>query len=132
MLALVHAVQTWRCYLEGSKFTLVTDHYPNTFLKTQPTLNWRQARWSEILQPYDFKWEYRPGRTNVANPLSRIPVGKVETMEEPGRTSALCAIYEPSYDQVAIPRPKATSSSLIRRLIDLYATDAEFQKLLLT
>ena len=32
MLALVHAVQTWRCYLEGSKFTLVMDHYPNTFL----------------------------------------------------------------------------------------------------
>ena len=39
MLASVRAVQTWRCYLEGSKFTLVTDHCPNTFLKTQPTLN---------------------------------------------------------------------------------------------
>ena len=39
MLASVHAVQTWRCYLEGSKFTLVTDHCPNTLLKTQPTLN---------------------------------------------------------------------------------------------
>ena len=55
MLASVHAVQTWCCYLEGSKFTLVTNHYPNTLLKTQPTLNRRQARWSEILQPYDFK-----------------------------------------------------------------------------
>ena len=39
MLASVRAVQTWRYYLEGSKFTLVTDHCPNTFLKTQPTLN---------------------------------------------------------------------------------------------
>ena len=132
MLALVRAVQTWRCYLEGSKFTLVTDHCPNTFLKTQPTLNWQQARWSEILQPYDFKWEYRPGRTNVADPLSRIPVGKVETMGEPGCASALCAICGPSYDQVAVPRLEATSSSLIWRLVDRYATDAEFQKLLLT
>ena len=98
MLASVRAVQTWRCYLEGSKFTLGTDHCPNTFLKTQPTLNWRQARWSEILQPYDFKWEYRPGRTIVADPLTRIPVGKVETMGEPGCASALCAICGPSYD----------------------------------
>ena len=132
MLASVRAVQTWRCYLEGSKFTLVTDHCANTFLKTQPTLNRRQARWSEILQPYDFKWEYRPGRTNVADPLSRIPVGKVETMGEPGCASALCAICGPSYDQVAVPRPEATSSSLVRRLVDRYATDAEFQKLLPT
>ena len=131
-MASVHAVQTWRCYLEGSKFTLVTDHCPNTFLKTQPTLNRRQARWSEILQPYDFKWEYRPGRTNVADPLSRIPVGKVETMGEPGCASALCAICGPSYDQVAVPRPEATSSSLIRRLVERYAIDAEFQKLLPT
>ena len=132
MLASVRTVQTWCCYLEGSKFTLVTDHYPNTFLKTQPTLNRRQARWSEILQPYDFKWEYRPGRTNLADPLSRIPVRKVETMGEPGCTSALCAICGRSYDQVAIPRPGATFSSLIRRLVERYATDAEFQKLLLT
>ena len=132
MLASVRAIQTWRCYLEGSKFTLVTDHCPNTFLRTQPTLNQRQARWSEILQPYDFKWEYRPGRTNVADPLSRIPVGKVETMGEPGCASALCAICRPSYDQEAVPRPEATSSSLIRRLVERYATDAEFQKLLPT
>ena len=106
--------------------------HSTSFLKTQPTLNRRQARWSEILQPYDFKWEYRPGRTNVADPLSRIPVGKVETMGEPGCASALCAICGPSYDQVAIPRPEATSSSLIWRLVDRYAIDIEFQKLLPT
>ena len=89
-MASVHDVQTWRCDLEGSKFTLVTDHGPNTFLKTQPTLNQRQALWSEILQPYDFKREYRPSRTNVADPLSRIPIRKVETVGEPRCASALC------------------------------------------
>ena len=132
MLASVRAVQTWRCYLEGSQFTLVTDHCPNTFLKTQPTLNRRQARWSEILQPYDFKWEYKPGRTNVADPLSRIPVGQVVTMGERGCASALCAIFGPHDDQVAIPRPGATSSNLLQTLVEKYMTDAEFQKLLLT
>ena len=34
MLASVRAVQTWCYYLEGSQFALVTDHCPNTFLKT--------------------------------------------------------------------------------------------------
>jgi hypothetical protein len=71
MLGVVHALKTWRCYLEGSDFTVVTDHCPNTFLDTQVNLSRRQARWSEFLSRFKFDWEYRPGRTNVADPLSR-------------------------------------------------------------
>ncbi len=73
LLAVVHAFQTWRCYLEGSEVRVITDHHPNTFLHTQVTLSRRQARWSEYLQRLNFTWEYRPGRTNVADPLSRNP-----------------------------------------------------------
>ncbi len=54
-------------------FNLVIDHKPNTFLDTQPTLSRRQNRWSEYLQRFNFTWEYRPCRTNVADPLSRNP-----------------------------------------------------------
>ena len=75
LLAVVHALQTWRCYLEGVHFLLITDHKPNTFFQTQPILSRRQARWSELLQRFDYQWEYRAGRTNVADPLSRNPVG---------------------------------------------------------
>ena len=67
---------TWRCFLEGlpkEQVTLVTDHHPNTCLPTQPLLNRRQARWSEMLQRFNFNWVYRPGRQNVADPVSRIP-----------------------------------------------------------
>jgi site-specific DNA-cytosine methylase len=28
-------LRTWRCYLEGVQFTVVTDHCPNTFFATQ-------------------------------------------------------------------------------------------------
>jgi hypothetical protein len=74
LLAVVHAFQVWRCYLEGSTVRVVTDHHPNTFLRTKVTLSRRQTRWSEFLERFDYSWEYRPGRTNVADPLSRNPV----------------------------------------------------------
>ena len=77
MLGVIHALQTWRCYLEGSEFTVVTDHCPNTFFNTQANLSRRQARWAEFLQRFNFSWEYRPGRTNVADPLSRNPCQSV-------------------------------------------------------
>jgi hypothetical protein len=70
--AVIHALRTWRCYLEGVPFKVITDHNPLTFLPTQATLSRRQARWSQYLQQFNFTWEYRPGRTNVADPLSRV------------------------------------------------------------
>ena len=49
MLAVVHALRVWRCYLEGAQFTVFTDHVSNTFFQTQPSLSRRQARWSEFI-----------------------------------------------------------------------------------
>ena len=75
LLAVVHAFKVWRCYLEGNdQVTVVTDHKPNTFFQTQSTLSRRQARWSEFLSQFTFEWQYRPGRINVADPLSRAPM----------------------------------------------------------
>jgi hypothetical protein len=73
LLATVHCLRKWRCYLEGGPpFVVVTDHNPNTFLENKKTLSRRQSRWSELLQSYNFRWQYRPGRTNIADSLSRI------------------------------------------------------------
>ena len=76
LLAVVHAMRTWRCYLEGvsaDMLTVVTDHNPLTYLQTQTVLSRRQTRWSEYLQMFTFKWQYRFGKSNVADPLSRKP-----------------------------------------------------------
>ncbi len=75
LLACVHALKVWRCYLEGAaEFKLHTDHGANTFLDTQPNLSRRQARWQEFLSRFHFTWKFIPGvRNSVADPLSRRP-----------------------------------------------------------
>jgi hypothetical protein len=74
LLAVVHALKTWRCFLEGVEFTVVTDHNPLVHLATQPNLSRRQARWSEYLQRFKFSWQYKPGKMNTAaDALSRNP-----------------------------------------------------------
>lgn len=74
LLGVIHALGTWRCYLEGGgPFVVVTDHKPNTFFQSQPRLSPRQVRWMEFLSRFHFTWQYRPGHTNVADPLSRDP-----------------------------------------------------------
>ena len=47
MLVVVHALKIWRCYLEGTSFTVLTDHQPLVHFPTQPILSRRQVRWSE-------------------------------------------------------------------------------------
>ena len=74
LLAVVHALKTWRCYLEGNTDVVVaTDHNPLVWLQTQSNLSPKQVRWSAYLQRFPFRWRYIPGRTNVADPLSRSP-----------------------------------------------------------
>jgi hypothetical protein len=62
LLAVKHALEIWRCYLEGVPFTVVTDHNSLIHLQTQPSLSRRQARWLEFFQGFDFDWQYRPGK----------------------------------------------------------------------
>ena len=73
LLAVIHAVTTWRHYLEGVSFKLLTDHEPNTFFKALNPFNDRQARWYQKLARFTFTWVYKKGVENCADALSRIP-----------------------------------------------------------
>jgi len=71
-LAIINALKVWRIYLEGSQFTIFTDHQALKYIQSQQKLSRRQARWSEILSEYDFTVEYKKGKHNaVADALSR-------------------------------------------------------------
>lgn len=74
LLAVIHCLKVWRCYLHGQPFTLVTDHKPNTYLRSLENWSDRQARWNEKLEQFPYVWEYRKGEDNIADPLSRIAV----------------------------------------------------------
>lgn len=73
MLAIYWALQTFRNYLYGSKFKILTDHQPLTFSLSAKNTNAKLKRWKAYLEEHDYSIEYKPGKSNVvADALSRI------------------------------------------------------------
>lgn len=74
-LALVWAVERFEMYVRGIQFDLITDHKPLQFLfgsRSKPCA--RVERWVLRLQSFDYNIKYQPGKTNIADPLSRLCV----------------------------------------------------------
>jgi hypothetical protein len=81
LLAVMYAVEEWRCYLLSAKqpFEIWTDHNNLKYFKQPQKLNSRQMRWYLTLQDYDFVLKHVPGTSNTkADMLSRLPWYKEE------------------------------------------------------
>ena len=63
-LAIVKGIKHFRTYLEGTTFTIQTDHNPLTHLGNLKDSHGRLARWALSLQPYDFTIVHRSGKLN--------------------------------------------------------------------
>ena len=90
----------------------------------------RQARWVELLEQFDFKWEYRPGQVNVADPLSRIPDSP--DLQQAKRKSQMAilgitAICRKRKAKQANVGPEA--DDLAVRIQQAYATEPRLQEL---
>jgi len=63
MLAIIHALEEWRHFLEGARHPVEiwTDHKNLEYFMTAKKLNRRQACWSLYLVRFNFKLTHRPG-----------------------------------------------------------------------
>lgn len=74
-LGLVWGVEHFHFHLYGRTFELITDHKPLEVIfgpQSKPCA--RIERWVLRLQSYKFKVIYKPGKSNMANTLSRLVV----------------------------------------------------------
>src|SRR5258707_7927890 len=64
MLAIMHTLEEWKHFLEGSnqKFKIHTDHKNLSYFQEAHKLNCHQAHWSLYLSRFDFILTHKPGR----------------------------------------------------------------------
>ena len=81
-LAIRWACERLRMYLAGARFKVVTDHKPLEAIvsnsNSKPPI--RIERWSTYLQEFNFTVEYRPGKDNPADYMSRHPIRNPENI----------------------------------------------------
>ena len=103
MLALVWAIQHFRAYLYGKRFTVRTDHSSLKWLQSFHEPEGQVARWLETLSEYDFEVLHRPGKKHTnADSLSRMPCSQCrlppeEDNEDQGCVLAVTDSWMPSW-----------------------------------
>lgn len=74
LFAIVYAFAKWRPELSTvrHRIQVYSDHRSLEYFMTTKVLNARQARWAEVMAPFNFRIEYTPGASNArADILSR-------------------------------------------------------------
>jgi hypothetical protein len=72
LLAILHALRTWRYLVEGREYTVFTDHQPLIYFRSQIKPTPRLIRWMAEFELYNPKILYKPGKENsVPDLLSR-------------------------------------------------------------
>lgn len=64
-LSVIWAIEKLRCYLEGVRFTVITDHYSLLWLDNLKDPQGRLGRWALRLQQFDFQLIHRKGGEHV-------------------------------------------------------------------
>jgi len=85
LMSIVWAVDRWRHFLLGVRFSVVTDCQALVYLRGHRATKPQVMRWYDILQEYDFDIYHRPGTKMLhVDALSRDPVSdqEGETLDE--------------------------------------------------
>lgn len=83
LLSVLHAVEQFRPYVEGSHFKIYTDNSSLLWLQKQKDPHGRLARWAMRLQQFDYELLHRKGKENVVpDVLSRaIPDFEIDVLD---------------------------------------------------
>ncbi|CAF4870377.1 unnamed protein product [Pieris macdunnoughi] len=83
-LAILFGTKTFRPYLYGNRFTVVTDHKPLQWLFNCKDPGSRLIRWRLKLEEFEYDIKYKKGKINSnADALSRYPVNPVQPEPNP-------------------------------------------------
>jgi hypothetical protein len=126
LLAVVHALRTFRHYLEGCKqFTLHTDHHSLQYIFTQQALSRRQARWFEDLADFqpNMTIRYIPGPKNPADGLSRYPPELLSILTANPDTAELSLEICHAVSALAATDIVVTTTSLPQDIVAGYVND---------
>lgn len=81
-LAVLFGIEKFRPYVEGTKFTVVTDHHSLLWLRNIKDPTGRLCRWAIKLSQHNMEIQHRKGHLNVvADVLSRAPIAVIEIAE---------------------------------------------------
>ncbi|CAH2090167.1 unnamed protein product [Euphydryas editha] len=79
LLAILYGCKTFRPFLYGRKFQILTDHRPLKWLFNHKDPSSKLQRWRLKLEEYEYEIVYRKGRLNsAADALSRHPVNPIQ------------------------------------------------------
>ncbi|GJP52411.1 hypothetical protein CLOM_g11528, partial [Closterium sp. NIES-68] len=120
-LAIIIAFKAWRCYLEGRRTTVYTDHCSLKYLKTQPNLSRRQVRWIDFLEThFHYDIVYKPGHKNKADALSRP--AHVAAIQVEGMNPLLKGLFTHGITKIWVPNYPPLRQLLLEEYHDvLYA-----------
>jgi len=85
LMSMVWAVDKWRHFLLGIKFSIITDCQALVYLRTHKATRPQVTRWYDVLQEYNFDIFHRPGKKMAhVDALSRDPISdeEGETLDE--------------------------------------------------
>lgn len=82
-LAVIRAIEKFRGYVEGVRFTVYCDHAALSYLKSMKKPTALMSRWFLRLNAFDFNIKYRKGSVNVVpDALSRFVAGAVLSLDD--------------------------------------------------
>jgi hypothetical protein len=115
LLAIVWAMERFRPYVEGAKYTVIvrSDHANLRCFMTTKDLKPLQVRWAERLSRFDFVIEHVEGRINPADGPSRRPdyaIDDSDSPEEPKDFLTFAALSARRFERVAPPNEVETAA----------------------